>query len=453
MELLLSLNHFIWGIPALLGVIGIGLYLSIRTCFCQIRLLPSACRHFIEQFISKRNITNGTSPYRALCTALAATVGTGNLAGVAGAIAIGGPGSIFWMWVCALLGMVTKFAEATLAIHYRQRNDAGEWVGGPMYMMHNALGPRWRSMGYVYCFLGVVAAFGVGNTTQINAVIGSMDSILNAFEIPLHPAFHWIAGVVLAVVIAAVLFGGAKRIGKTAEQMVPFAAIVYIVLATVLLLCCADRIPAALQSIIRGAFKPQAVTGGLIGSFFIALRTGASRGVITNEAGMGTAAIAHAGADVAHPVQQGLMGIMEVFIDTIVICTLTALVILCSGVPIEYGCDTGIELTMRAFSSFYGSWVNIPLTVAVCCFALATVFGWGLYGIRCAQFLLGQNAWRSFVVLQIVMVLVGAILKTDVVWLMTEIMNGLMAIPNLILLFLLTPQVISLLRTYSKKID
>jgi len=450
MDFLLSLNHFIWGVPALLGVIGIGIYLSFRSGFCQLRLLPHAFKYFAKQITSKDKNRTGTSPYQALCTALAATVGTGNLAGVAGAIAIGGPGSVFWMWICALLGMVTKFSEATLAIAYRVRNRHGEWIGGPMYMIQSALGKRWHISAYLYSFMGVVAAFGVGNATQINAVIGSVDGILNSYQLTPIPGLHLYIGVALAALIGSVLLGGAKRIGALAEQLVPFAAMLYIMLSVGVLIVRAQQIPQALCSIVQGAFSPQAVTGGAVGSFFIALRTGAARGVITNEAGMGTAAIAHAGAEVKHPVQQGLMGIMEVFVDTIVICTLTALVILCSGVGVDYGCDTGIELTIRAFSSVYGGWISIPLTVAICCLALATVFGWGLYGIRCAQFLLGEGIWRYFVWLQVATVIIGAILKTDVVWLLTEIVNGLMAIPNLMLLFRLAPNLLNLLRDYRR---
>lgn len=448
MKYLESINSFVWGVPALIGIIGVGLYLSFRTKFCQMRLLPKALKMFGAQLRFRKNNEQTTSPYRALCTALAATVGTGNLAGVAGAIALGGPGAVFWMWICAILGMVIKFAEATLAVHYRCKNKAGEWVGGPMYMMQRAFRGWGKSLAVIYGFFGVVAAFGVGNATQINTVIGGIDQIIESYSLPSFSGLHLVIGCLLAVVIGLVLLGGAKRIGELAERLVPFAAILYLALAAILLVFHYNEIPGALRAIVLGAMSPEAVTGGVIGSAFAALRVGAARGVVTNEAGMGTASIAHAGADVEHPVQQGLMGIMEVFLDTIVICTMTALVILCSGVGVDYGTDKGIELTLQAFSSFYGNWISIPLTITIGCFALATVFGWGLYGIRCAQFLFGEQAWRWFAWLQIATVMIGAILKTDTVWLLAELVNGLMSIPNLLLLFFLAPKLQTLLNDY-----
>ncbi len=442
-----TLNRFVWGVPALVLILGVGLYLSIRTGFVQIRLFPKAVRSFLRQF-KDRSEHNDVSPYQALCTALAATVGTGNLAGVAGAIAIGGPGAIFWMWVCAVLGMVTKFSEAVLAIRYRARNENGEFVGGPMYMIENGLGKKWKWMASVYCFFAVVASFGVGNATQINAVIGGFNSVL--ISVGGHET-QWgnlLMGVVLAILITVLLLGGAKRIGSVAEKLVPFASVGYILLGGIVLIMRAQAIPGAFLSIIQGAFSPKAVTGGVLGSAFTALRVGASRGVFTNEAGMGTASIAHGAAKVKHPVEQGLMGIMEVFLDTIVICTMTTLVILCSGVPIGYGTDTGVQLTAQAFSSVMGDWVSIPIALALCCFAIATVLGWGLYGARSAQYLFGEKAWKWFVYVQAVTVVLGSLLGTGTVWMLSETVNGLMAIPNLITLAMLSPELIRLVRDY-----
>lgn len=437
-EILESVNKVVWGAPALIMILGVGLYLSFCTGFAQIRLFPQAFRSFVQK-IRPKECQNGVSPMQALCTALAATVGTGNIAGVAGAIAIGGPGAIFWMWICALLGMATKFAEATLAVHCRVTEN-GEYVGGPMYMIVRFFPKKWHFLAGIYAFFGVIAAFGVGNATQINAVITGINDAITAFGGRPTAAGNLLMGVLLAIIIGIMLLGGAKRIGRTAEILVPFAAAAYLLLGTVVLIARFQLIPTAFSMIIQGAFSPTAVTGGIVGSMFSSMRIGVSRGVFTNEAGMGTASIAHAGAEVAHPCQQGLMGIMEVFLDTIVICTMTALVILVSGVPIPYGTDVGASLTTAAFEAVCGSWVSIFIAAALCCFAFATVLGWGLYGARCAQFLFGGNVWRKFVILQSVAVIFGAVLNTGTVWLLCETFNGLMAIPNLIALAVLAPE-------------
>lgn len=443
-------NKIVWGIPALVLILGVGIYLSIQTRFAQIRLFPKALRQFLSRF-QHQDTDDGVSSYQALCTALAATVGTGNVAGVAGAIALGGPGAIFWMWICALLGMVTKFAEATLAVRYRRKNALGEYVGGPMYMIRSAM-PKFGFLASVYCFFGIVASFGVGNATQINAVIGGINSVILYFGGSEQIGFNLLIGILLSVLILLMLLGGARRIGTVAEKLVPYAAVGYIVLCTIVLVNRVNMIPNALYAIVKGAVTPNAVTGGFIGSAFTSLRVGAARGVFTNEAGMGTASIAHAASTVSHPVVQGLMGIMEVFIDTIAICTMTALVILCSGVPIAYGQDTGISLTTQAFGAVLGTWVCIPITIALCCFALATVLGWGLYGIRCAQFLFGDNSWKVFVYMQAVTAVVSAILGTGTVWMLAETVNGLMAIPNLVVLAYLAPEMKKLTNQYIKRL-
>jgi len=451
LQLIEKLNTLVWGTPALILILGVGLYLSIRTGFVQLRLFPRACRSFAQKLRRSGTTQDGVSPYQALCTALAATVGIGNIAGVAGAIALGGPGAIFWMWVCALLGMATKFAEATLAVRYSKLNGHGERVGGPMHMIERGLGKRYRFLAVLYCFFGVVAAFGVGNATQINALIGGINSVITAFGGQESRKLNIILGFGLALLVMSMLLGGAGRIGRIAERLVPFASIAYLLLGCGVLIVRCSHIPAALSAIIQGAFSPRAVTGGVFGSMFVALRIGVSRGTFTNEAGMGTAAIAHGAARVEHPAEQGLMGIMEVFLDTIVICTMTALVILCSGVSIPYGIDQGIRLTNDAFSAVYGQWITVPIAVALCCFALATVLGWGLYGARCAQYLFGDNVWKSFVYLQAITVVLGAILKTGTVWLLSETVNGLMAIPNLLALALLSPELCRLTKNFTKR--
>jgi len=447
-EVLRSVNAVVWGIPALVSILGVGLFLSIRTGFAQLRLLPRAMRDFFARLKGGKAESGTVTSFQALCTALAATVGTGNLVGVAGAMAIGGPGAIFWMWVCALLGMATKYAEATLAVRYRVE-EKGEFLGGPMYIIRHGLGKRWHWLGAVYSFFGIVAAFGVGNATQINAVITGVNQAVTAWGGQETPAGNLIMGILLAVVIAAMLLGGARRIGLVAEKLVPFVSVAYLLLGLGVLIARAQELPAAFGAIIEGAFDPKAVTGGVIGSAFSALRIGVSRGVFTNEAGMGTASIAHAGACVKHPAQQGLMGIMEVFLDTIVICTMTALVILVSGVSIPYGKDVGAVLTTDAFSAVYGQWVTVFIAAALCCFAFATVLGWGLYGARCAQYLFGAKAWKKFAVLQAVTVVLGAVLETGTVWLLSETVNGLMAIPNLIALAALSPELVRLTKEFT----
>ena len=394
--------------------------------------------------------TSSRTKRKALYTALAATVGTGNLAGVAGAIALGGPGAVFWMWIFGILGMVTKFAEATLAVQHHRLDRDGKPFGGPMYMILDALKPRWHFLAYFYCFFGVVASFGVGNGTQINTVVGGMNSSLSAFGFDGSTLLDLILGLVLATAVYFVLSKGSNGIGSVTERLVPFAALFYVLLCIVALVICRNAIPKAFRSIISGAFSPKAATGGVIGSFFVSLRVGAARGVFTNEAGMGTASMAHATAVVDHPVEQGLMGIMEVFIDTIVICTLTALVILCSGTPIHYGKDMGISLTTQAFVDIFGQRVSVFISLSLCLFAFATVLGWGLYGMQCARFLFGDTSVRLFVLLQAIMVVVSSVMHADTLWLLAEIVNGLMAIPNLIVIAKLTPDFAETLISYKK---
>ena len=444
--LLDCMNRIVWGVPALLLILGVGVYFSFLTGFLQIRLLPRAIRHFVSKF-RRDPQEDGVSAFQALCTALAATVGTGNLVGVAGAIAIGGPGSIFWMWVCALSGMVTKFAEATLAVHYRIRGEDG-YEAGPMYLISEGLGPGWRPLADCYCLFGMIAAFGVGNAVQIRSVMSGLNRIVEFCGGIQTRRGDLAMGAVLAVLVGAMLLGGAKRIGQTAELLMPAVAGCYMLICVVVLILRADAIPGALWAIVKGAFSPRAVTGGVMGSWFTALRVGVSRGVFTNEAGLGTASMAHGCANVRHPAEQGLMGIMEVFLDTIVICTLTALAILCSGVTIPYGKDAGVELTLEAFSVVLGPWVAVFLALSLCCFAFATVLGWGLYGARCARYLFGPASQNGFAILQTAVVFLSALMENGAVWSLAETVNGLMAIPNLIALVMLSPRLRQLAMEY-----
>lgn len=446
-----SVNSFIWGIPVLFLILITGIVLCIRSCFAQIRLFPLAVKCFTKSFQKVENGNNAVSGYRALCTALAATVGTGNIAGVAGAIAIGGPGAIFWMWVCGLVGMITKFAEVTLAVHFRSREKNGEYVGGPMYTIQNGLHQRYHCLAYIYSFFCIVAALGIGNAVQVNAVINGITNVVNMTQSNLSLTHRGAIGVLISLILVPIFRNGPKQIGTIAEALVPIASIIYILMSFAVLSIRFYMIPVALKTITNGVFSPYAVTGGVLGSAFTALRIGASRGVFTNEAGMGTASIAHAASNAKHPVQQGLLGIIEVFLDTIVICTLTALVILCSGVSIPYGMDPGITLSLDAFALVLGDWSRAILTLLTCVFAFATMLGWGLYGARSCQYLFGVNAWNYFVYFQAGAVVIGSVLSTSVVWVLAEVVNGLMAIPNLIALMALSGVFIGLIKDFQKK--
>ena len=439
----LYIQDVILGLPAAALILGVGLFLTLRLGFPQLGLFPRAVGLFFRRmFAGKRD--GGVSSFQALCTALAATVGTGNLVGVAGAICLGGPGAIFWMWVCAFFGMATKYAEAALAVRYRVKTPDG-YAGGPMYTMTYGLGQRFHPLAKAYCVFGILAAFGVGNTAQVNAVVTGVNAAVSRFGGQPSRMGNLLMGLTLAVLAGFLLFGGAKRIGAAAETLVPLAAGAYLLLCVGVLLVFRRRIPIALGQILTGAFCPRAVTGGMLGSAFRALCVGCRRGVFTNEAGMGTASIAHACAE-AEPAEQGLMGMMEVFLDTIVICTLTALVILVSGVPVPYGVDTGAELTTRAFSQVYGAGASVFLAAALILFAVATILGWGLYGARCAQFLFG--GWKGFAAAQTAMVVLGAVLDTETVWQLSELANGLMALPNLICLAALTTELRRITKEY-----
>lgn len=447
-----AVNNFIWGVPAMICIIGVGLYLSIRTNFLQIRKFPYAMKITLGRMLKKREASDGAlTPFQAVCTALAATVGTGNVAGVAGAIAIGGPGAIFWMWISALLGMCTKFSEVTLAVHFRERNKDGDYVGGPMYYIKNGLKKHWHWLAYLFSAFGVLTVFGTGNATQVNTITTAIDSALYNYNLISEDGaatLNLIIGIVLAGLIALILLGGIKRIGQVTEKLVPFMAIMYILLALGVIVVHVGAVPAVFSAIIRGAFDPAAVTGGAVGSFFMSMKKGVSRGIFSNEAGLGTGSIAHACADTRKPVKQGFFGIFEVFIDTIVICTLTALVILCSGVPVGYGAAAGAELTISGFTSVYGGWVSIFTAVAMCCFAFSTIIGWGLYGTRCIEFLFGSKANKPFMLVYSLVAIVGATMNLGLMWSIAETFNGLMVIPNLIAVFLLSGIVVKMVKDY-----
>lgn len=405
-------NNFIWGVPAMICIIGVGLFLSVRTRFLQIRKFPYAMKVTIGRMLKKREASDGAlTPFQAVCTALAATVGTGNVAGVAGAIAI----------------------------------------GGPMYYIKNGLKKHWLWLAYLFSAFGVLTVFGTGNATQVNTITTAIDSALYNFNLLSEesaPTLNLVIGIVLAALIALILIGGIKRIGQVTEKLVPFMAIIYILLAIGVVLINFRSIPTVFGSIFEGAFNSAAVTGGAVGSFFMSMKKGVSRGIFSNEAGLGTGSIAHACADTRKPVKQGFFGIFEVFVDTIVICTLTALVILCSGVPVGYGEAAGAELTISGFTSVYGGWVSIFTAVAMCCFAFSTIIGWGLYGTRCIEFLFGTRANKPFMILYALVAIVGATMNLGLMWNIAETFNGLMVIPNLIAVFLLSGVVVKLVKEY-----
>ena len=440
-----AVNSFIWGIPAMVCIIGVGLLLSVRTGFLQLRKFPYAIKTTIGRIFRKKDASDGAmTPFQAVCTALAATVGTGNIAGVAGAIALGGPGAIFWMWCSAFLGMCTKFSEVTLAIHFREKNANGEYVGGPMYYIKNGLSKKWHFLAVLYALFGVLTVFGTGNATQVNTIVSSIHSALHNLHIidgTVDERANLIFGIFIAAFVAMVLLGGIQRIGQVSEKLVPFMATLYVILAIGVVILHINRVPAVFAMIFKSAFTPQAATGGIIGSMFLSMKKGVSRGIFSNEAGLGTGSIAHACADTNNAVHQGMFGIFEVFMDTIVICTLTGLVILLGAPNIVYGQAAGAELTISGFTATYGGWISIFTAVAMCCFAFSTIIGWGLYGSRCIEFLGGEKLVRPFLVAYSFVSIIGATINLGLLWDIADTFNGLMAIPNLIALLILSGQV------------
>lgn len=449
-----AVNGFVWGIPAMVCIIGVGILLSVRTGFLQFRKFPTAIRSTVGKLFKKSEAGKGAiTPLQAVCTALAATVGTGNIAGVAGAIAIGGPGAVFWMWISALLGMCTKFAEVTLAVRFRERNAHGDYVGGPMYYIKNGLHKRWHFLAVLYAVFGVLTVFGTGNATQVNTITTAVNSALISFNVIGEEGKEIASlavGIIIAITVALVLLGGVKRIGKVTEKLVPFMAVLYVVLGLGVIAVNFKNVPGVFADIFKGAFEPAAVTGGVVGTMFASMRRGVSRGIFSNEAGLGTGSIAHASSDVQEPVEQGFFGIFEVFADTIIICTLTALTILCSGIPIAYGVDAGAELTISGFAATYGNWVTIFTAVAMCCFAFSTILGWGLYGARCLEFVASEKFIKPFMVVYSLVAIVGATMDLGLLWGIADTFNGLMAIPNLIALFLLSGTVVKLVKQHTQ---
>lgn len=443
-----AVNGFVWGVPAIGMILGVGLYLTLRTRAVQLRRFPEAMRETIGRIFEKRTAKEGSvTPFQAVCTALAATVGVGNIAGVAGAVALGGPGAVFWIWVSALLGMCTKFAEVTLAVRFRERNAQGDWVGGPMYFIKNGLGRKWLWLAGTFAAFGVLAMLGTGNATQVSSIVGAVNSALRSCGAePRSEVLNLFIGAALSAAIAVVLLGGIQRIGSVTERLVPFMAILYIAMALGVVLLHWRSLPQVFSSIFQGAFQPRSVTGGLVGSMLLTMRSGIARGIFSNEAGLGTASIAHATADTDSPVRQGLFGIFEVFVASMVICTLTALVILCSGVEVHYGAAAGAELTIEGFIRSYGSVASLLAALVLCCFAFSTILGWGLYGLRCVEYLFGSRAGKPFLIVYSLVAILGATLELELIWNVADTFNALMSIPNLIAVALLSPVVVELIQ-------
>ena len=459
-QILAKIDDFVWGVPLIVLILAAGLLLTIRTGFIQVRHLPRALRYlFKEEVNEEEEIVHGeVSGFASLCTALSATIGTGNIVGVATAVGIlaGGPGALFWMWMAAFLGMATKYSEGFLAVKYRTVDEDGHVLGGPFYYIEKGMGVKWKWLAKIFAFFGAcVGLMGIGTFSQVNgiasAVTGFFDpNMTNTITLfgNDYSIVTVISAFVLAILAGLVIIGGLKRISSVSQVVVPFMAILYVLTVVVLIICNITKLPAAIAEVVTSAFGAKAMAGGALGAVLISMKNGIARGIFSNEAGLGTGSIAHACSDVKHPVQQGLWGIFEVFIDTIVICTLTALVILCSGTDIAYGQAAGADLTINGFVATYGNWISIFTAVALCCFAFSTILGWGLYGSRCVGFLFGSKLIKPFMVVYAFVAIIGATMDLGLLWDIADTFNGLMIIPNLIAVFMLSGTVVKLTREY-----
>ena len=438
LELLKALDAFVWGPPLLILLVGTGIYLTIRLGLLQVARLPKA----FQLIFTKDKGHGDVSSFAALCTALAATVGTGNIIGVATAIKVGGPGALFWMWMAAFFGMATKYAEGLLAIKYRSKDANGAVAGGPMHYILLGMGEKWRPLAIFFALAGVlVALLGIGTFTQVNSIT---ESIQNTAQV--DPA---ITALVLSVFVAIAVFGGLKSISKVSTAVVPFMAIVYILGTLTVILFNIEKIPATLALIFTSAFSPAAAVGGFAGaSIRMAIQNGVARGVFSNESGLGSAPIAAAAAKTNEPVEQGLISMTGTFIDTLIICTLTGLTILVTGV--WSGDLNGVALTQSAFSTIFSNFGPALLTIFLVLFAFTTILGWNYYGERCFEFLFGVRFIWLYRVVFVLMVLLGGFIELDMVWIIADIVNALMALPNLIALLALSPVVVAETKKYFK---
>ena len=463
-----KLNSFAWGPWMLLLLVGTGVYLTVRMGFLQFRKFSYAMKNTLGKVFRKTEAGEGEiTPFQAVSTALAATVGTGNIAGVTGAIAVGGPGAVFWMWVSAIFGMVTKYAEVVLSVRYRERNAQGDWVGGPMYYIRNGLGRGFGWLASLFCVLGALAAFGIGNMTQVNTIATSINTAIDAFggDTAAHtvalfgqtvPVSSIVIGVIVSAIVTLVLFGGIKRIGAVAEKLVPVMAAVYILASLLVVGSNIGSLGKIFAMIFQGAFYAEAALGGAFGiTIMTTIQKGVGRGVFSNEAGLGSAPIAHAATSERNPVMQGMYGIFEVFMDTIVICSLTAFTVLCgveSGVAIEWGQSAGTELVAAAFGTVFGGKAGAMIVaVGITLFALSTILSWSLYGTRCFEFLTGGRGVKAYQIIFVIVVIIGATLELELVWNIADTLNGFMAVPNLVALLGLSGVVIRLTKEHFAK--
>ncbi|MGN5592648.1 alanine/glycine:cation symporter family protein [Stutzerimonas nitrititolerans] len=434
-----SVNGLVWGPPMLVLILGTGFILMILLKFMPLRRLGTGFAYIWRGRDKGDETTGEISPFQALMTCLAATVGTGNIAGVATAIFLGGPGALFWMWCTALVGMATKYCEVVLAVHYREKDDRGEHVGGPMYAIKNGLGRKWLWLGGAFAIFGGLAGFGIGNMVQVNSMAHALQT---TFNVPL-----WVTGLATMVVVGLVILGGIKRIGKVAAALVPFMCVAYIIAGIVVLVVNVDAIPTAFNLIFTHAFTPIAATGGFAGAAVMAaIRFGVARGIFSNEAGLGTAGIAQAAGTTTSSVRSGIIGMMGTFIDTIIICSITGLAIICSGVWTSG--ESGAALSAAAFEQAMPGIGGAVLTVALVVFAFTTILGWSYFGEKCWEFMVGTKAIWPFRVIWVLAVPFGAVAQLDFAWLLADTLNGLMAIPNLISLLLLSPVVVKLTKEY-----
>jgi AGCS family alanine or glycine:cation symporter len=443
---LTSISSALWDPIVLVLLLGVGVYLLVGLKAMPIRKLGTGFKLLWQgrdektpKGQKKTDDDGEISPFNALMTSLSATIGTGNIAGVATAIALGGPGAVFWMWITALVGMATKFAEAVLAVRYRETDSTGYHIGGPMFYIKNGLGKKWLWLGGAFAFFGAVAAFGIGNTVQSNSVADAMNS---TFGIP-----AWLTGLVIMVLTGAVILGGIKRIAKVAGKLVPIMGIAYIIGGVVVLVINSDQLIDTLGMIFYYAFNPHAAVGGFAGAaVMIAIRFGVARGIFSNEAGLGSAPIAHAAAKTNNPVRQGLIAMLGTFIDTIVVCTITALAILTATVW-ETG-EEGASLTAMSFDAALPGIGNEIVSIALAVFSFTTILGWGYYGEKCCQFLFGAKSIPAYRVVYVLAIPLGAVANLGLIWLLADIFNAMMAIPNLIALALLSPVVFKLAKAY-----
>ncbi|MEH6583605.1 MAG: sodium:alanine symporter family protein [Halioglobus sp.] len=435
-ELIGQVNSWAWGPMMLVLLLGTGIYLSLGLRFLTIRKIPRAFTLLLQGREGRGQ--GDISPFSALMTSLSATIGTGNIAGVATALALGGPGALFWMWVTALVGMATKYAEAVCAVRFREQDDQGNFSGGPMYYIRNGLHKRWHWLGYAFALFGSLAGFGIANTVQSNSV---SQVLHDSFDVP-----PLATGLVLMVLVGAVVLGGIRRIASVASWLVPFMAVGYIVMASIAILAHLDEVPGAIVTIVDSAFSGSAAAGGFAGaSVWAALRFGVARGIFSNEAGLGSAPIAHAAAKTDEPVQQGMIAMLGTFIDTLIVCTLTGLVIVIMDV-LPTGVS-GASLTSMAFASAIPGG-DIVVTIGLCLFAFTTMIGWSFYGERCVVFLVGTRGIIPFRLAWVLAIPVGTLVELDLVWLIADTLNAFMAIPNLIALLLLSPLVFTISKDY-----